>query len=111
MGKEKRNQSIQTFQLFMGEKDAVSSLFPSLGIFTFMIIINAIKQKIRIRETVLLKEQAKSSPCELYMISFLENLCKLNEKLMTKRMLSKVAKHKINYKTSVVLCCSPKKSI
>ena len=40
----------------MGEKDAVSSFFPSLGIFTFMIIINAIKQKIRIRETVLLKE-------------------------------------------------------
>lgn len=37
------------------------------------------------------------------MISILENLCESNEKLITKRMLNKVAKHTINYKTSIVL--------
>lgn len=39
-----------------------------------------------------------------FMISFLENLSDSNEKLVTKRrMLNKVAKHKINYKALIVV--------
>lgn len=35
------------------------------------------------------------------MISFLDNFCESNEKLIT-RMFNKVTKHKINYKTLIV---------
>lgn len=56
MGKERKKPKHSNFLVIYEDKRCYFFFFPLLIIFTFMIIINAIKHKIRIRESVFLKE-------------------------------------------------------